>query len=137
MPQLIDTILINPTVNIEPSYRDTGAQCCAWRAGSSWPPVAGLCALPPAMALTPGHRRRLLGAGLTATYAFQPLSNLVYTRDQQITTCQGIVMGRLRSPQRNLEVSLMRFCLEKLGELRKRGPCSCRFSISLLTSAAH
>ena len=33
----------------------------------------------------------------------------------QITTCRGIVMGRLRSPQRNLEVSLMKFCLQKLG----------------------
>jgi arginine deiminase len=31
-------------------------------------------------------------------------------------TRRGIVMGRLRSPQRNLEVSLMRFCLQKLGE---------------------
>ena len=35
----------------------------------------------------------------------------------QITTCRGIVMGRLRSPQRNLEVSLMKFCLQKLGGL--------------------
>jgi arginine deiminase len=76
VPQLIDTILINPTVHIAPSYRDTG---------------------------------------LTASYSFQPLSNLVYTRDQQITTARGIVMGRLRSQQRTLEVDLMRFCLEKLG----------------------
>lgn len=76
VPQLIDTILTNPTVHLAPSYRDTG---------------------------------------LTATYSFEPLSNLVYTRDQQITTCRGIVMGRLRSPQRSLEVSLMRFCLQKLG----------------------
>lgn len=43
--QLIDTILINPTVHISPSYRDTG---------------------------------------LSATYTFKPLSNLVYTRDQQV-----------------------------------------------------
>jgi arginine deiminase len=42
--QLIDTILINPTVHLAPSYRDTG---------------------------------------LSATYTFKPLSNLVYTRDQQ------------------------------------------------------
>jgi arginine deiminase len=76
VPQLIDTILINPTVHIQPSYRDTG---------------------------------------LNATYSLKPLSNLVYTRDQQITTARGIVMGRLRSPQRNLEVALMRCCLEKLG----------------------
>ncbi len=49
VPQLIDTVMINPTVSITPSKRDTG---------------------------------------LSATYTFQPLSNLVYTRDQQITTCR-------------------------------------------------
>ena len=54
--------------------------------------------------------------GLSASYTFQPLSNLVYTRDQQVTTCKGIVMGRLRSSQRQLEVEVMRFCFEKLGE---------------------
>jgi arginine deiminase len=75
--QLIDVILINPTVHLTPSYRDTG---------------------------------------LTASYTFEPLSNLVYTRDQQITTCTGIVMGRLRSLQRQNEVELMRFCFNKLGK---------------------
>lgn len=43
--QLIDVILINPTVHLTPSGRDTG---------------------------------------FTASYTFQPLSNLVYTRDQQV-----------------------------------------------------
>jgi len=33
----------------------------------------------------------------------------------QITTCKGIVMARLRSTVRELEVALMRFCFEKLG----------------------
>lgn len=47
--QLIDSIMINPTVHISPSYRDTG---------------------------------------LHASYTFQPLSNLVYTRDQQVHTAQ-------------------------------------------------
>ncbi|KIZ04019.1 Amidinotransferase family protein [Monoraphidium neglectum] len=74
--QLIDIILINPTVTLTPSGRDTG---------------------------------------LTASYTFEPMSNLVYTRDQQITTCRGIVMGRLRSQQRFREVELMRFCFDKLG----------------------
>ncbi|KAF5833023.1 hypothetical protein DUNSADRAFT_10768 [Dunaliella salina] len=74
--QLVDTIMIQPTVHITPSYRDTG---------------------------------------LSATYTFEPLSNLVYTRDQQITTCKGIVMGRLRSQQRQREVQVMHFCIEKLG----------------------
>lgn len=53
--------------------------------------------------------------GLTASYTFEPLSNLVYTRDQQITTCKGIVMGRLRSQQRQKEVELMQYCFRKLG----------------------
>ena len=33
----------------------------------------------------------------------------------QITTCKGIVMGRLHSTVRELEVDLMRFCFQKLG----------------------
>jgi N-dimethylarginine dimethylaminohydrolase len=53
---------------------------------------------------------------LTASYTFEPLSNLVYTRDQQVTTCKGIVMGRLRSAQRQKEVELMSYCFRKLGE---------------------
>lgn len=81
--QLIDSIMINPTVHISPSYRDTG---------------------------------------LSASYTFQPLSNLVYTRDQQITTCKGIVMGRLRSSQRQLEVEVMKFCFRKLGVCRHNQP---------------
>lgn len=35
----------------------------------------------------------------------------------QITTCKGIVMGRLHSTVRELEVDLMRFCFQKLGML--------------------
>lgn len=54
--------------------------------------------------------------GLTASYTFEPLSNLVYTRDQQVTTGKGIVMGRLRSQQRQKEVELMAFCFNKLGK---------------------
>ncbi len=34
--------------------------------------------------LTPSYR----DTGLFASYTFEPLSNLVYTRDQQITTCK-------------------------------------------------
>lgn len=74
--QLIDSIMIHPTVTLSPSFRDTG---------------------------------------LTSTYSFQPLANLIYMRDQQITTCKGIVLGRLRSEQRQLEVELMHFSFSKLG----------------------
>ena len=65
----------------------------------------------PKVKISPSYR----DTGLSATYTFQPLSNLVYTRDQQVTTAKGIVMGRLRSTQRQLEVDLMRFCFRKLG----------------------
>ena len=85
--QLIDSLMINPTVHLSPSYRDTG---------------------------------------LSASYTFQPLSNLVYTRDQQITGCRGIVMCRLRSQQRQLESDLMRFCFAKLGT---RWLLSCRLPV--------
>lgn len=66
----------------------------------------------PKVMISPSYR----DTGLSASYTFQPLSNLVYTRDQQITTAVGIVMGKLRSSQRQLEVDLMRFCFKKLGE---------------------
>jgi hypothetical protein len=62
---------------------------------------------------------------LTASYTFEPLSNLVYTRDQQITTCKGIVMGRLRSQQRQKEVELMHYCFRKLGECWSCGHRHC------------
>lgn len=76
--QLIDIILVNPTVILTPSYRDTG---------------------------------------LTAMYEFEPLSNLIYTRDQQITTRSGIVMGNFSAQQRQREVELMKFCFKKLGTI--------------------
>mmetsp|Transcript_38930 Transcript_38930/g.110193 ORF Transcript_38930/g.110193 Transcript_38930/m.110193 type:complete len:362 (-) Transcript_38930:174-1259(-) len=53
--------------------------------------------------------------GMTASYSFRPLSNLIYTRDQQITTCKGVVMARLRSVQRQNEVDLMKTVLTKIG----------------------
>uniref|UniRef100_A0A7S0WP51 Arginine deiminase n=1 Tax=Pyramimonas obovata TaxID=1411642 RepID=A0A7S0WP51_9CHLO len=57
----------------------------------------------------------LRDTGFTASYQFNPLTNMQYTRDQQITTAKGIVMGRLRSLQRQNEVELMEFCFKKLG----------------------
>ena len=73
----------------------------------------------PTVHVRPSYR----DTGLSASYTFQPLSNLVYTRDQQVTTANGIVMGRLRSTQRQLEVDLMRFCFQKLGAHRLTQAC--------------
>eukprot|EP01122_Echinamoeba_exundans_P014054 TRINITY_DN6288_c0_g1_i1.p1 TRINITY_DN6288_c0_g1~~TRINITY_DN6288_c0_g1_i1.p1 ORF type:complete len:960 (-),score=226.78 TRINITY_DN6288_c0_g1_i1:65-2857(-) len=47
-------------------------------------------------------------------YTFQPLSNLVFCRDQQITTAAGVVMARPRAKVRAREVSIMKFCFQKL-----------------------
>ncbi|KAI0563946.1 arginine deiminase [Gracilaria domingensis] len=65
----------------------------------------------PTVIISPSQR----DTGFTATYQFDPLSNIVFVRDQQITTRKGIVMARLRSKQRQREVDIMEFCFEKLG----------------------
>uniref|UniRef100_A0A7S4CSE2 Arginine deiminase n=1 Tax=Eutreptiella gymnastica TaxID=73025 RepID=A0A7S4CSE2_9EUGL len=53
---------------------------------------------------------------LTSTaYNFSPLTNLVFTRDQQVVTAKGVVLSQLYSKQRAPEVHLIQFCLEKLG----------------------
>lgn len=52
--------------------------------------------------------------GLTASYAFNPLANIIFCRDQQVTTRKGVVMARLRSTQRHHEVDVLEFCLRKL-----------------------
>jgi arginine deiminase len=47
--------------------------------------------------------------------AMRPLSNLVFTRDQQIVTAKGLILGALNSPQRAPEVSLLKLVWETLG----------------------
>ena len=44
-----------------------------------------------------------------------PLYNLVFTRDQQITTDKGIVLGRMNSKQRSSEVAVMKQVFQNLG----------------------
>lgn len=65
----------------------------------------------------PTVRIRWIGedTGCIAGYEFEPLSNMVFVRDQQLTTRKGVVMGRLKSGQREREVEVMEFCLRKLG----------------------
>lgn len=64
--------------------------------------------------------------GLTAAYTFEPLSNVMFVRDQQITTKKGVVMARLRSKQREKEVAILVFVLRKLGvDVLARVPAPC------------
>ncbi|EGG21001.1 putative arginine deiminase [Cavenderia fasciculata] len=51
---------------------------------------------------------------LATEYSFHPLVNLVFQRDQQITTAKGIVMASLSSPIRSPEVELMKLCFKLL-----------------------
>ena len=53
--------------------------------------------------------------GFTARYSFEPLTNVQFTRDQQVTTGKGIVLARLRSAQRQCETELLEFCFKKIG----------------------
>ncbi len=46
---------------------------------------------------------------------YRPIGNLLFTRDQMITTKKGIVLSRMRSHQREIEVDIMRVVLESLG----------------------
>ncbi|KAF2078141.1 hypothetical protein CYY_000525 [Polysphondylium violaceum] len=52
---------------------------------------------------------------LATEYSFKPLVNLVFQRDQQITTARGIVMANLSSPIRSPEVQVMKLCFQILG----------------------
>lgn len=67
--------------------------------------------MPAAVHVAPSYR----DTGFTASYSFDPLTNVQFTRDQQITTRRGIVMARLRSVQRSKEVELLKFCFRKIG----------------------
>lgn len=44
-----------------------------------------------------------------------PLGNLVFTRDQQIITAKGVILGHMASQVRAAEVSVMRHCWRILG----------------------
>lgn len=65
----------------------------------------------PTVTVTPSLR----DTGFTASYKFEPLSNIVFVRDQQITTRRGVIMARLKSTQRAREVDILEFCLNKIG----------------------
>ncbi len=50
-----------------------------------------------------------------ASYELNPVMNLYFCRDQQITTAKGVVVGRMNSEQRAVETRIMGFVLRKLG----------------------
>jgi len=53
--------------------------------------------------------------GFEARYSTKPLMNLYFLRDQSITTCKGVVMAKMNSPQREDEVAVINFVYNKLG----------------------
>jgi len=62
----------------------------------------------------------------TVRYEQHPLGNLVFTRDQQIVTSKGVILGNLNSLQRQEEIEIMKLCFELLqipiiGEIKEPG----------------
>jgi len=68
--------------------------------------------LRPMVTLAASERNTPLVAQFTAVH---PLSNLVFTRDQQIVTAKGLVLANLNSPQRSGETTVLRLVWEILG----------------------
>jgi len=52
---------------------------------------------------------------ILAQYISNPVMNLHFLRDQQITTDKGIVIGKMNSTQRKAETEITKFAFKKLG----------------------
>ena len=66
--------------------------------------------------LKPTIKVRRSRAGLRAVITnTMPLANLYFTRDQQLVTGDGVIMGRMRMPQRAPEVDVMELFFKALG----------------------
>eukprot|EP00029_Vermamoeba_vermiformis_P005858 TRINITY_DN2149_c0_g1_i1.p1 TRINITY_DN2149_c0_g1~~TRINITY_DN2149_c0_g1_i1.p1 ORF type:complete len:402 (-),score=66.42 TRINITY_DN2149_c0_g1_i1:63-1268(-) len=52
---------------------------------------------------------------VTSSVEFKPSGNLVFTRDQQIVTSRGLILGSPHGTQRSHEVELMKFVWQALG----------------------
>lgn len=74
---LLDLILLNPSVSISVDNSSTGFSC--------------------------------------KTIPVSPLSNMLFTRDQQIATAKGVVIGRFNAIQRTAETALMSAVLPLIG----------------------
>eukprot|EP00792_Barthelona_sp_PAP020_P006246 TRINITY_DN2944_c0_g1_i2.p1 TRINITY_DN2944_c0_g1~~TRINITY_DN2944_c0_g1_i2.p1 ORF type:complete len:406 (+),score=99.34 TRINITY_DN2944_c0_g1_i2:50-1267(+) len=80
--------------------------------GMSSAQLLRLILLRPTVFLKPSSNNTPLIADFTKT---NPLANLVFCRDQQMTTAVGVIMSRMGSEQRRDEVRVMKFVLEQLG----------------------
>lgn len=52
---------------------------------------------------------------IAKNYSCQPVMNLHFLRDQQITTDKGVVIGKMNSTQRKAETEITKFAFKKLG----------------------
>ena len=53
--------------------------------------------------------------GYAASYELNPGDDLLFMRDQMITTAKGVVLGSMNSEQRRVETRIAKFALHKLG----------------------
>lgn len=66
----------------------------------------------PEVTITPSKENNV---SFDASYKVNPLMNLYFLRDQQITTDLGVIMGSMNSSQREFETQVTEFALNKLG----------------------
>lgn len=69
-----------------------------------------VCLLRPKLTIRP----TATNTGFAATYEIRPLANLMFMRDQSITTARGRVLGHMASEQREPETALLRMVLRVL-----------------------
>ncbi len=75
--------------------------------------LVDLILLQPAILLKAGDGRN---SQEVPEYNLQPLSNISFARDQSIVTDKGIVLGKMKTHQRNDEVELIKLILENTGK---------------------
>lgn len=73
--------------------------------------LVSILLMQPTIVLSPTE----FNTGITATYTYNPLMNLFYTRDQMITTAKGVVLCKMNSSQRQSECEIMRYALSRMG----------------------
>lgn len=66
----------------------------------------------PEVTITPSKEENVK---FDASYKVNPLMNLYFLRDQQITTDLGVILGNMNSSKRKFETEVTNFALKKLG----------------------
>jgi arginine deiminase len=101
----------NPQFKVDPNYNYGNVKTQVIRSCSRRR-LVDIILTKPTIHWDGGHKR---GSYAPAVRSTEPLGNLLFTRDQMITTAKGVVLSRMRHPQRAIEVDIMEVVLKTLG----------------------